>query len=450
MTTSPPEKAPWIHGRRLPPLGIAYVAAALEKAGHPVQVIDNYLLEKPLDQVKLEIEKLQPEIVGIACGSVTYNKTVKTAKAVKEVLPSCKVIVGGPHPSYMPDSMMQHPEIDYAVLGEGERATTELVNLISKGKDKPENLAKTAGIAYRDKKQMMKTPPSFISNLDQVPFPARHLLPMSLYHRRIEFLSVEPVDTMNVIRGCPFNCTYCDIKRLWGRTCRAFSPKRVVEEISHLATKYGSKGIYFVGDNFTINSSRTEETCRLIKEQKIDIEWICDTRVDLVSRKLLKEMKSAGCRTIWFGVESGSPRILAKVNRGITVEQAMHAFEMCREEEINTACSFMLGTPGETATDMKATFNLAKKLNADWCQFNIFIAYPGSQLYDEIMQSRLYDHLDDFVAYVKTDDFNYEMLLETTRQFQKSYNLSTKRILRKIRREGFLKVLKESLRLLRP
>ena len=449
MTTSPPEKAPWIHGRRLPPLGIAYVAAALEKAGYRVEVIDNYLLEKPLDQIKLEIERFQPEIVGIACGSVTYQKTVEAAKAIKEVMPSCKVIVGGPHPSYMPDSMLQHQEIDYAVLGEGERATVELANLISKNKEQPQNLAKIAGIAYRERKQTMKTSPSFITDLDQVPFPARHLLPMSLYDRRIEFLNVEPVDTMNVIRGCPFNCTYCDVKRLWGQTCRAFSPKRVVEEINHLVTKYGSKGIYFVGDNFTINNSRTEETCRLIKEHKLDVKWVCDTRVDLISRNLLKKMKSAGCRTIWFGVESGSPKILEKINRKITVEQALHAFKICREEGINTACSFMLGIPGETAKDMKATFNLAKKLNADWCQFNIFIACPGSHLYEEIMQSGLYDRVDDFVAYVKTDDFNYEMLLETTRQFQKSYNLSTRRILRKIRREGPWKVLRESLKLLK-
>jgi radical SAM superfamily enzyme YgiQ (UPF0313 family) len=149
-------------------------------------------------------------------------------------------------------------------------------------------------------------------------------------------------------------------------------------------------------------------------------------------------------------VESGSPKILEKINRQITVEQALHAFKICKEEGINTACSFMLGTPGETARDMKATFNLAKKLNADWCQFNIFIACPGSRLYKEIMQCGLYDRVDDFVAYVKTDDFNYEMLLDTTRQFQKSYNLSTRRILRKIRREGLLKVLRESVKFLKP
>jgi radical SAM superfamily enzyme YgiQ (UPF0313 family) len=119
MTTAPPLKGPWIHGRRFLPLGLAYVGAALEKAGFQVEILDNYLLEKPIDDVKLEIKRLNPEIVGITCSSATYSRCVETAKAVKEVLPSCKVVVGGWHPSYEPDSMLQHPEIDYVVMGEG-------------------------------------------------------------------------------------------------------------------------------------------------------------------------------------------------------------------------------------------------------------------------------------------------------------------------------------------
>ena len=126
MTTAPPIKSPWGLGRRLPPLGLAYVAAALEKAGFQVEILDNYLLKKPIDYVKHEIKRLSPEIVGITCGSVTYRRCVETARAVKEALPSCRVVVGGWHPSYMPDSMLQHPEIDYVVLGEGERAIVEL------------------------------------------------------------------------------------------------------------------------------------------------------------------------------------------------------------------------------------------------------------------------------------------------------------------------------------
>lgn len=446
MTTAPPIKSPWGLSRRLPPLGLAYVAAALEKAAFQAEILDNYLLKKPIDHVKLEIKRLTPEIVGITCSSLTYQRCIETAKAVKEVLPTCKVVVGGPHPSYMPDSMLQHPEIDYVVLGEGERAIVELATHIAKGED-DSAAATIPGIAYRHEGKMTKTAPRFISDLDQIPYPARHLLPMHLYDRKIEFLSVRPVDTMNIIRGCPYNCAFCEIKKLWGQTCRAFSPLRVVEEIDHLVNKYGSKGIYFVGDNFTIQKKRTVEICELIKKYRLDIEWVCDTRVDLISRELLKEMKDAGCRTIWFGVESGSPRILRKINKDITLQQAVHAFKLCKEEGIQIACSFMLGIPGETAKDMKATLKFAKKLDPDWCQFNIFIAVPGSGLYEEIMRSGLYDRVEDFLVYVKTEDFNYESLLEAQRRFHIKFNRSPKRILRKIRREGFLSVLRKSLRL---
>jgi anaerobic magnesium-protoporphyrin IX monomethyl ester cyclase len=444
MTTAPPVKAPWIVGRKLPPLGLAYVAAALEKGGFQVEVLDNYLLKKPIDHVKLEIERLNPEIVGIACGSVTYRRCVETAKAVKEVLPSCKVVVGGPHPSYMPDSMLQHPEVDYVVVGEGERAIVELATKITEDEDS-RAIAAIPGVACRCEGKITKTAPRFISDLDQIPYPARHLLPMHLYDRTIEYLSVKPVDTMNVVRGCPYNCAFCETKDLWGGTCRTFSPRRVVEEIDHLTNQYGSKGIYFAGDNFTIQKKNTIEMCRLIKEQRLEVEWVCDTRVDLVSRELLRKMREAGCRTITFGVESGSPHILEKLNKGTTLEQAVHASKLCKEEGIQIACSFMLGIPGETVNDMEATFNFAKKLDPDWCQFTIFVAYPFSSLYEEILRKHLYDRVEDFVLYVKTEEFNYESLLKVQRRFHMSFNRSPKRILRRIRREGFLTLLRKTL-----
>jgi radical SAM superfamily enzyme YgiQ (UPF0313 family) len=443
MTSAPPIKGPWIHGRKFPPLGLAYVAAALEKKGFQVEILDNYLLEKPISDIKLEIKRLRPEIVGIACGSATYSRCVETAKAVKETLPSCKVVVGGPHPSFMPDSMLQHPEIDYIVMGEGERAIVELATFISKGNGNPAT-AKIPGVGYSHEGEFVKEPPRFISDLDEVPFPARHLLPMSLYERKIEFLNAEPVDTVNVIRGCPYNCAFCETKRLWGQRCRSFSPNRVVEEINHLITNYGTKGIYFVGDNFTVRKKETAEICELIKKNNLDIEWVCDTRVDLISRDILRKMKEAGCKTIWFGVESGSPAILSRINKGVTLEQITHAFQICREEGIQTACSFMLGIPGETADDMEASFKFARKLNPDWCRFNIFIAVPGSSLYEEIMQKGLYDRVDDFAVYVKTKDFDYESLLKIQRRFHLNFEKSPKRIIRKIRKEGLIPVLKKS------
>jgi anaerobic magnesium-protoporphyrin IX monomethyl ester cyclase len=443
MTTAPPAKGPWIHGRRFLPIGLAYVAAALEKSDFQVEMLDNYLLEKPIEEVKLEIKRLNPEIVGITCSSATYSRCVETAKAVKETLPSCKVVVGGWHPSYEPESLLQHSEIDYVVMGEGERAMVELATHISKGGNN-RAITDVAGVAYRYKGKIVKNAQRFINNLDELPFPAWNLLPLHLYDRRIEFLNVKPVDNMSIARGCPFNCAFCEIKQLWGTTCRAFSPKRVFDEINHLMANYGTKGIYFINDNFTIRKKETAELCALIKKNKLDIEWVCDTRVDLVSRDLLKEMKAAGCKTIWFGGESGSQRILDKLNRGVTLEQTERALKMCKEEGIQTACSFLLGIPGETEADMKATFKFARKLDPDWCRFNVFVAVPGSALYDEVMEKGLYDRIEDFTAYVKTDDFNYESLLEVQRRFHSNFNKSPKRVLRKIRREGFFTVLKKA------
>ncbi len=445
MTTAPPLKSPWGVPGKLPPLGLSYVAASLEKAGYQVELLDNYHLKKTTEDIKIEVQRLKPEIVGITCGSVTYRRCIETAKAVKEVLPSCKVVVGGWHPSYKPESMLQHPEIDYLVTGEGEQATVKLANNITKGEDKSA-IAKIPGVAFKHEGKTVKNPPEFIRDLDQIPFPARHLLPMHIYDRIIPYLDASPVDTMNVIRGCPYNCAYCETKQLWGSTCRAFSSPRIIDEIKHLMENYGSKGVYFVGDNFTINKKRTVELCNLIRKEKLDIAWVCDTRVDQVSRELLKEMKNAGCQTIWFGVESGSAPILKMLNKNITMEQVVHAFKLCKEAGIQIACSFMVGLPGETVDDMNATFKFARKLDPDWCQFNTYVAVPGSSLYEEIMEKGLYDRVEDFVTYVKTEEFDYESVSEIQRRFHMTFNRSPKRILKKIRKEGLLSVLRKGFR----
>jgi anaerobic magnesium-protoporphyrin IX monomethyl ester cyclase len=443
MTTAPPIKSPWGVPARVPPLGLAYIAAALEKTGFKVEIFDNYQLKKPIDYVKLEIKRLEPEIVGITCSSVTYQRCVETAKAVKEVMPSCKVVVGGWHPSYMPDSMLQHPEIDYVIMGEGEYAMVELATLITTGGEDMA-IATIPGVACRYEGKIIKNAPKIIGDLDQIPYPAWHLLPMHIYDRKIDYLSVRPVDIVNAIRGCPYDCNYCETEKLGGRKCRAFSPRRIVEEIDYMVKNYGSKGIYFIGDNFTIQKKQTLEICNLIKKHKLDIEWACDTRVDLISRDLLREMKDAGCRTIFFGIQSGSSRILKKLNINFTLEEVVQAFKLCREEGIQIACSFMLGIPGETVKDMETTFKFAKNLDPDWCQFYVFIACPNSGLYEEVLQKGLYDSMDGFLAFTKTKDFDYKSVLEIQRRFQMGFNQSRKRIVRKIRREGFLSVLRKT------
>jgi len=444
MTTASPSNAPWFHGKRLPPLGLMYVAASLEQAGHEVQMLDNYLMQQSIEEVQQLVLKLQPSIIGITCGSATYKKCVETAKAIKQVLPNCKIVVGGWHASYMPESLLETSEIDYAVMGEGERAVTELAAFLIK--EDYSGASSVAGVACRGSLGVIKNKPNFV-DMDELPFPARHLLPLEKYDRNIEFLKAKPADVMSISRGCTFSCGFCETKKLWGNINRQFSPQRVMAEVNDLVTRYGTKGIYFINDNFTMRKNQTVEFCDLLIKSKLDLEWVCDTRVDLVNQEILNKMASAGCKTIWFGIESGSQKVLNHINRHITIAQIEEATKLCRKAGIQVACSFMLGMPSETKEDLMASYRFADKLNADWCQFNVFIAYPDSPLWREMLETGKYTQLDDFLYSYKTDEFDYDELMRIQKQFFKNYHRTPKRILKRIQREGVLNFAKRQLRL---
>jgi radical SAM superfamily enzyme YgiQ (UPF0313 family) len=446
MTTPPPEFSPWGIPAKVPPYGLAYVAAALEKAGFPVQILDNYQLQNTVETAQQEVVKSDPEIVGISCSSVTYKRALEVAQAIKQIKPSCKVVAGGWHPSFEPDSMLEHPEIDYVVIGEGELPMVALAQSLKKGAS-PDGISKIPGIGMVYNGKIVKNPPKVVDDLDELPYPAWHLFPMDMYDRRMEYLSktAEPVDVINAIRGCNFNCAYCDNTTLYGRKCRFFSPKRLVDEAELMVKNLGSKGFYFIGDNFTINKNHTLELCRLLKERNLNVEWACDTRVDLITPELLREMRSVGCRTIFFGIQSGEPRILKKLNINFTVEQVATGFKMCRKAGIQVAASFMLGIPGETKEDMETTYRFAKKLNPDFCTFYVFIGIPYSALYAEVLEKHLYDRKDGFLVFVKTDQFDYETVTAIQKRFSQGYNLSRGRLYRKMRRDGVGSFLKQSL-----
>jgi len=443
MTTSPSEKDTWYHGKRLPPIGLMYVAAALEKAGFTVQMLDNYLMKEPAQEVKELITKLNPMMVGITCGSATYARCVETAKTIKEVKPDCAIVVGGWHASYLPETLLSHPEIDYVVIGEGERAITQLATALATGEV---SQAQTVdGVAYRGSSGNIIKPPKFIENMDEIPYPARHLLPLELYDRTIEFLDSKPADVMSISRGCVFNCGFCETRKLWGNICRGFSPRRVIGEIEDLMAHYGTRGIYFINDNFTLRKEKTKELCNLMIEKKLNLEWVCDTRVDLVDDELLELMSKAGCKVVWFGVESGSEKVLQRIGRNTKPEQVETAFKLCKKHGIKTACSFMIGLPDETLADMEVSLKFAKKLNPDFCMFNIFIAYPDSRLYNEMLQSGKYTQLDDYLLSVKTDEYDFESLKAVQWRFFKSFHMTPSQIMKRVKREGVLAFAKHRL-----
>ncbi|MDR0492854.1 MAG: B12-binding domain-containing radical SAM protein [Nitrososphaerota archaeon] len=443
MTTAPPEKDTWYHGKRLPPIGLMYVAGALEKAGYEVQMLDNYLANKPLEEVKQTVMQTKPFMVGITCGSATFARCLQTAQAIKEATPDCVVVVGGWHASYLPQTLLEHAQIDYAILGEGERAITQLANALSKG-DKTQ-ASTIPGVASKTPNGININPPQFIEDMDEIPYPARHLLPLEQYDRTIEFLEAKPADVMSISRGCVFSCGFCETRKLWGNISRSFSPKRVLGEIQDLQNRYGTKGIYFINDNFTLHKEKTKELCQLMIKEKLDLEWVCDTRTDLVDEELLEQMSKAGCKVIWFGVESGSPKILNRIGRNTTPKQVQTTFKLCKKHHIKTACSFMIGLPDETLADMEQSLKFAKKIDPDYCQFNIFIAYPESKLYKELLQTNQYTQLDEYLLSTKNSEYDFETLKTVQRRFFKSFHMAPKQILKRAKREGILNFAKTRL-----
>ncbi len=210
-------------------------------------------------------------------------------------------------------------------------------------------------------------------------------------------------------------------------------------------TRFGTRGIYFINDNFTLGKEKTKELCNLMIQKRLNLEWVCDTRVDLVDDELLELMSKAGCKVIWFGVESGSEKVLQRIGRNTKPEQVEAAFRLCKKHGIKTACSFMIGLPDETLADMEVSLKFAKKISPDFCMFNIFIAYPDSRLYNEMLQSGKYTQLDDYLLSVKTDEYDFESLKAVQWRFFKSFHMTPNQIMKRVKREGVLTFAKRRL-----
>lgn len=226
----------------------------------------------------------------------------------------------------------------------------------------------------------MRTPNrGYIEDLDSLPFPARHLLPMDKYKILGRKLTVIHVISS---RGCPFQCTFCSSSALCGKRFRARSVENILDEIEEAAEKYKTRHIEFIDDTFTLNRRRIVEFCEEVKKRGLDISWCCSSRVDTIDEDLMKKMKEAGCFIIFFGVESASQRTLDLIGKGITVDRAVKAINWAKKAGIEVLASFVIGFPWETRRDMKETIRFAVKLKPDFAEFSVATPYPGTALYE--------------------------------------------------------------------
>ena len=366
-----------------PPLGLAYLAGSLREKGHDVSIFDGNVLRASIKETTAVIKDYSPDLVGITSTTPNFPDAIGVADAVKAIDINIKVVLGGSHPTVAPEHVLSNSNVDIVVIGEGEETISELVHALESG----ERISHVNGIGFkRDDKVVLTDRRQFIFDLDSLPFPAYDLLPIEKYSApqalRIPFM------TMFTSRGCPYKCIFCGQETVFGHKIRAHSPERVVSEIEYLIEKFGVKEILFKDSEFTLIEQRVSEICDLIIEKNLDITWLCDGRVNNVSKEMLRKMKLAGCREITYGVESGDQEILNALKKNITLEDARRAFSLTKEVGIEAIANFMIGNPGETMESLERTMAFAKELDPDFAVFNFLVPTLGTELYRQAKREK--------------------------------------------------------------
>jgi anaerobic magnesium-protoporphyrin IX monomethyl ester cyclase len=374
------------------PLGIGYLGAVCEKAGYDVNVIDCQAERLDFDGFRRRIAQTDADVVGMTSTTLTYKSALENARIAKEELPECTTVLGGCHVTFWDENALNEcPNLDIVVRREGEITFIELLGKLGK----KASLNGVLGVTYRKKdgKIVRNGDRPFIENLDDLPFPAHHLLPLKSFH--VVGKTIFPLTTS---RGCVYWCDFCTAVRMFGKRYRMRSPKNVVDEIEQIYNKYGQSQFTFYDDAFTVDTRRVVEICNEIQRRKLAIHWDCETRVDMVNRDLLQKMKDAGCIATWFGVESGSPYVLEKMHKKIRLNQTRLAFKTARDVGLMTVASVVLGFPGETEQTAWDTINFVKQLDPDDIGFYIATPYPGTPMY-ELVKAKGWLKVTDFNKY---------------------------------------------------
>lgn len=389
------------------PLGLLYIAAVLEKAGHNVSILDAFMSSPTIwtsgeiniigmspRQIREEVKRQNPEIVGISNPFTSQvENAIRVCDIAKNVNPHISIVVGGPHVSAVPVQFLQVAKnADIVAIGEGEYTMLETVNCLQRN----EGLNGVLGIAFKEGNKIVKTPPRpFLKNLDELPYPAYHLVNMENYlkAKRIEYRSFKPRSiSMITSRGCPFNCCFCSVHLHMGQPFRAHSPDYVVNHIEYVAKKYGVKTIFFEDDNLTLDTKRFETICDKMIQRDIRVTWETPNgvRADCLNLTLLKKMKKSGCQSLFFGIESGDQTVLDNViGKSLDLRKVIEVAKNCRSIGLKTGGFYIIGFPGEKKEQMLKTIEFALRLRVDFdVGMHLFVATPsiGTRLYQECQE----------------------------------------------------------------
>jgi len=357
-----------------PPLGLAYLASVSREKGHDVRIIDALATGSTFLSIKKEIESYSPDVVGITATTSMIYDAYEVAREAKDVDPHIVTVLGGPHVTFAArETLEESQNIDFIVRGEGEITFLGLLEALQGKRE----LRDVPGITFRTEGGIHDNPPQpLIEDIDSIPPPAIDLLPVKHY-------TTEKKRFMTIVtsRGCPYNCTFCSSSLQFGRRWRGHSTERVIDELRNIVDSYGVREIEFLDDTFTLNLKRAMEVSREIYREGLDISWSASARVNLFNREIASSMKKGGAHTVYFGIESGSQRIINFIGKGIRPEMVTSSVRAAREEGLKTMGSFIIGFPDETKEEVRSTLKLSRKVGVDVAQFTIATPYPGTRLW---------------------------------------------------------------------
>jgi anaerobic magnesium-protoporphyrin IX monomethyl ester cyclase len=416
------------------PLGLAYLGAVAEKAGYQVKVIDCQAEKLTYETFRDRIAQTPSDFIGVTATTLLYKSAMKLITIAKQAQPQAVTVLGGSHGTFWDENALnEYPSLDIVVRREGELTFIELLEkLQNQG-----SLSNVLGITYRNGDKIIRNADRpFIEDLDQLPFPAHHLLPLeNLKHNgKILFPLISS-------RGCVYWCDFCSTVRMFGRGYRMRSPKNVVDEMQLVHDKYGVEQVTFYDDAFTVDRNRVMKICEELQSRKLRMIWDCGTRVDMVDRELMKTMHAAGCFAVWLGVESGSEAILGAMNKRIKLDQTRQAYKTAHDVGLMTIANVVLGFPGETEQTAHETIRFLKELNPDDVGFYVATPYPGTPMYEEVKKNgwlRItdFDKYDTAGPTFETPSLSMEKLAKLRYKAYQDFYLRPSYVIRMMRKGG--------------